>query len=362
MLCVNIDWLEVFCEEPFTHDASFFQSKGLKVKSRAYGTPQYSEMFEILDEQNRSVLEIRRAPYSIKQNGGIFNSTDCHIRLSNRTCYAKDPIGYLRTFLYNHGYKYKNISRIDLCCDFTHFCDGTDPKQFVKSYMEGIFLKINQSKLSSFGYDLTVHGTDTFTSNKEWNSISWGSKKSSISTKMYNKSLEMKQKKTKHYIISHWEMACLNYSENDVWRVEFSLSSQIKGYVRLDDGELILSTLSNYDEKDKLIKTWKLLAKRYFHFKQAGTSTRKDRMQDVITFDFSDTEIMKPVRISDTEDFTRTERILINYVRELFSKVQLTKTEHDSLIGTLQILERIRKNKIRGYEDLFMLTNEDNGK
>lgn len=366
MLCVNIDWLELFCEEPFCLDAFYFQSKGLKVKSRAYGTPQYSEMFELLDEQGRPYIEIRRAPYSIKQNGGIFNSNDCHLRLSNRTCYAPNPIDWFRQFLLRFGYKYKCISRIDICCDFTNFIDGSSPSEFVSAYMRGDFLKINQNRMSSYGEDfthnVTAHGVDSMCSNKVWNSISWGSKKSTISTKLYNKSLEMQQKKMKHYIINCWEVAGLDYENKDIWRIEFSVSSQIKGYVRLDSGELVMSTLSNYDTPDKLCQAWKQLAKRYFHFKVFGTATRKDRMKDVPTFDFSETEASKPVKLSEKEDFTRTERIIINYCRQLFHQRQLDKNEKEYAIGFLELIEKIRKNKIKGIENLFYLTNINEGK
>lgn len=99
MACVNIDWLEVFCKEPIICNPDYFRAKGYNVEVRAFGTPQYKEMFSICDDRKRPILEIRRNPYSLKSCGGIFDEDDCHIRLANRTCYAPCPIGYLREFL-----------------------------------------------------------------------------------------------------------------------------------------------------------------------------------------------------------------------------------------------------------------------
>ena len=68
-------------------DAAFFVEQGYEVKAREYGTPQYREMFTILDGDHFPMYEIRRNPYSIKANGGVFDARACHIRLSNRQCY-----------------------------------------------------------------------------------------------------------------------------------------------------------------------------------------------------------------------------------------------------------------------------------
>ena len=78
-------------------------------------------------------------------------------------------------------------------------------------------------------------------------------------------------------------------------------------------------------------------------------------MQDLSLFDFQDTENIKPMRLTEHEDFTRTEKLLLSYVRKLYKTTQLTEKEEQSLLGTLEIIERIRKNKFAGLQDLFNL-------
>ena len=354
MKCVNIDWLEVFCSENTLCTPEYFMSRGYSVKLRPYGTPQYSMMFSIQDEAKRDIIEIRRCPYSLKSQGGIFNENDCHIRLSNRTCYCPDPIGYLRRFLLDHGYRLKLISRIDICLDFATFDNGMSPEFFVSEYMRGAFLKLHQSRLHSYGSDyevsLAAHGNDTIKT-KVWNSLSWGSKKSSITTKMYNKSLEMRQKKKKHYIINKWEKAGLRPDENDIWRIEFSLSSAIKGYVRIDDGELLPSSLSLYDNEDKLWRAWSGCASRLFIFVDKATATRKSRMKKIRLFDIYD-DVCKPIELSTEEDPTRTERMLIRYLNKLRNDNQLSKAEDDAAVTIKQLIQRIRNCKITELSEL----------
>ena len=354
MKCVNIDWLEVFCSENTLCTPEYFMSRGYNVKLRPYGTPQYSMMFSIQDEAKRDVIEIRRCPYSLKSQGGIFNENDCHIRLSNRTCYCPDPIGYLRRFLLDHGYRLKLISRIDICLDFATFDNEMSPELFVSEYMRGAFLKLHQSRLHSYGSDyevsLAAHGEDTIRT-KVWNSLSWGSKKSSITTKMYNKSLEMRQKKKKHYIINKWEKAGLRPDEYDIWRIEFSLSSAIKGYVRIDDGELLPSSLSLYDNEDKLWRAWSGCASRLFVFVDKATATRKSRMKKIRLFDIYD-DVCKPVELSAEEDPTRTERMLIRYLNKLRNNNQLSKAEDDAAVTIKELIQRIRNCKITELSEL----------
>lgn len=347
--------MEVFCSETNDCDPEYFESKGYKVKRRAYGTPQYSMMFTILDEADRDVIEIRRCPYSIKDNGGIFNKNDTHLRLSNRTCYAPSPIDWLRRFLIAHGYKFKLITRIDICIDFCTFDNGLYPEDFVMSYMQGDYLKLHQSRLHSYGsetpiYDIAAHGTDC-TSRKIWNSLAWGSKKSSITTKLYNKSLEMRQKKKKHYIINRWEACGLPHDKQDVWRVEFSLHSAIKGYVRVDDGELIPSSLSVYDNEDKLLRCWISCCSRFFVFVDKSTATRKSRMKKLELFDNKDVAA-RPIELSTKEDPTRTERMLIKYLNNLRNNSQLTYDEDNAAIVIKQVIQRIRNCKIQELSEL----------
>lgn len=371
MKLVNLDWLEVFCLEPldgFPRSGEYFANRGWHVEVRDYGTPQYREVFTLFDHEHFSLYEVRRDPYSIKSKGGIFDPRACHIRLSNRACYQENPVGGLRDFLIANGYEFRNVSRVDICADFNHFDDKSDPSRFLSKFMEGRFMKINQSKLAAHGVEylyekgvrrssnLSAYASDSI-GGREFNSIKWGAPTSAISTKMYNKTLELSQGKPKKYIQHRWKQAGLeNSNECPVWRVEFSLNSEIKNFVRLDTGELIYMGLNRIDTPDKIQSLFLILAQVYFHFKRKaktrnGTPQRKDRCPDYFPFSrFDHTE--KVVRLPLTQDPTRTDRILMRRLKEYYEdKISdMTSTEKRGIIDFMTfVAERFDEEDMREF-------------
>ena len=266
--CINLDWLEIFAEEPATevHNAEYFRVKGYKVKERVYGTPQYREMFTIYSGKEE-LFEIRRNPYSLKSEGGIFKPNACHIRLCNRTCYELDPIAHLRAFMTAHDYTYVSISRIDIALDFNIFDNGMKPDNFIMQYMRGKLSKINQSNVSA-------HGSDQW-SGRVFNSLKWGSPSSPVSTKLYNKTLELKQGEDKPYIRQRWADAGLDQSQ-DVWRVEFSLSAQMQSLKSLKTGEVFRKSIMHYDSRERLLRQFFILYQKYFDFRRLKTNRKSD--------------------------------------------------------------------------------------
>lgn len=301
--CVNIDWLEIYALESmelFPCDANYFRSKGYFLKEREYGTRVYAQMFTIIDERDRPLIEIRRKPYSVKgRDGGFFPPESCHIRLANSTCYRDDAVTFLREFMAEHKYTFKKIYRLDVCLDFELFDRGDEPNLFLQRFMKGRYSKVNQANISA-------HGVDQW-NGRLWNSVSWGNPKSMVSTKLYCKSLELAQVKDKPYIRQAWHEAHLiddpvnmlkrkkdgTIYKPDIWRVEFSVKSSGQKIVKIDkngdvDKPIILPhTLSMYDTKMKLLTIFASLAQHYFHFKIYEPEKRKDRCEDKVLFDFS---------------------------------------------------------------------------
>ena len=311
--CINIDWLELFVKEPANLNSEYFKRKGYKVECRCYGTPQYREMFTVFID-NFPTYEIRRNPYSVKGNGGIFEKDDCHIRLTNRACYNPCAINDLRTFLLAHNYEIRNVSRIDICLDFNVFDDEQKPELLVKYYMEAIVFKLNQCNISA-------HGKEKMTGNL-WNSLKWGSETSGVTTKLYNKTLELKEKTNKSYIIDQWRDANLDL-ESDVWRVEFSLKNAVKGFVRLDTGEFIKMSLTTFDSKNKCLFLFHSLCNKYFNFKiktysKEGNLLRKSRCKPYYTFKLSkDKCAYVAKKLKSSVDCNRTDKILINRLEKI---------------------------------------------
>lgn len=282
--CVNIDWLEVYVLESnnnYPCNADYFRKAGYLVKERDYGTRVYKEMFEITDDMGNPLLEIRRNPASGQADFQGLSEFSSHIRVPNWLLYQKDPIGFLRDFLLKHDYIFKRIYRIDICYDFEYFDSGDQPARFARRYLQGVYRKINQCHLTAHGYD-SWNGCN-------YNSLSWGSPSSMVSTKLYNKTLELKEgKNDKPWIKAAWmvndliDNPCSMTKRNtngelyhpEIWRVEFSMKSEADGWIVWEmqnrkkvRKQTIPHRLEMFDSPDKVWRRFQNLAYHYFHFK-----------------------------------------------------------------------------------------------
>ena len=331
--CVNIDWLEVHCHEPSLQprNAAYYRAAGYVVHEREYGTRIYREMFWLEGMDGEPLLEVRRDPAS-QGLGGIHAAEECHIRLKNRTCYFDNASIFLLSFLMQHGYTDIRISRIDICLDFVKFDKGDDPQAFVRRYFLHRYAKINQGRICG-------HGEDTW-NGQEWNSISWGSKSSAVTTKIYNKTLELYDPKTDHfgkpYIRQAWFLCGFiddiqrvekDGQRIDVWRVEFSLRSAVKNWIPIEingisrNFQSLKNTLEVYSDRPHILVMFASLANHYFHFKKYVKGVRKDRCPDKVLFNFTSNEITYKVGMNNSalgsgETFKARYQRLIDKIRE----------------------------------------------
>lgn len=282
--CIHIDWLEVYCLEPldtFPLNADYFRSRGYVVNEREYGTRVYNEMFELLNENGDPMIEVRRNPASGDSNFSGLVPESCHLRMPNWMLYQGNPVRFLMDFMLKHNYIFKRIFRIDIAYDFVAFDTGDDPARFVRRYLKGQYRKINQCQL-------TAHGTDNW-NQCDWNSLSWGARSSMVSTKLYNKTLELTEgKSTKPYIRTAWmadglidnPISITKRNEEgkmktvNVWRLEFSMKSSCDGWIDIEmskgrkvEKQRIPHRLSLFDGKDKLWERFQDLVYHYFRFK-----------------------------------------------------------------------------------------------
>lgn len=280
----NIDWLEIYCLESnqrYPCNAEYFERAGYSVRQREYGTRVYKEMFEILNDNGDPVIEIRRNPASGSSDFNGLVEQSCHIRLPNWMLYQGSPVQFLQEFLLKNDYIFKRIYRIDIAYDFETFDSGDSPARFAKRYLAGRYRKINQCFLSA-------HGNDTWSECK-WQSLSWGSKSSMVTTKLYNKTLELSESKNdKPWIKTCWMVNGLidnpmsmtkrnalgELYKPEIWRVEFAMMSQADGWLTIEMNhankpykQTIPHRLSMFDSPDKLWQRFQDLAYNYFHFK-----------------------------------------------------------------------------------------------
>lgn len=292
--CVNLDWLEVSCDEDYSLypcNADFFREQGFFVHERDYGTRVWGEVFTIEDQDGHDWIEIRRAPPSGNSEFKGLTEYSCRLRVVNAQLYVKDCTQRLLAFLVRFNYTFKRIFRIDIAYDFEKFDYGDQPARFARRYIERKFRKINQCKLRVIGDD---NWTDF-----DWESLSWGSQTSMVSTKMYNKSKELKTvSKQKTWIPMSWlENELIDdpinrtkrredgtIYEPEIWRIEFSMKSKADRWLVIENqgGKHVKKTAiphtpDMFDSPDKLWQRFQDLAYHYFRFKIAEYNDERDK-------------------------------------------------------------------------------------
>ena len=366
--CCNLDWLEVHAREPVgkPHTADYFRNHGCEVTEREYGTPIYHEMFTIHGSDGLPCIEVRRNPKSSGLNG-IHDPEETHIRLVNRMCYFDDAAIRLEEFLQYHQYRDIRISRIDICLDFVRFDFGDDPYKFAQRYVRHKYAKIN-------GGDIDMHGKDSW-EGLSLQSFKWGSPYSMVSTKLYNKTLQLKNAKTglfdKPYIRQAWylcgfidnmQTCTLQGEEVQVWRVEFSIKSPHANWFTIEiDGKpnnkySMRNTLSVYKSRIDLLTAFASLTRHYFRFKKYKKGVRKDRCENKKLFDFSGVQnvykLVLPQSVAGTGDkqrqkFNRLLKLLQEYdMRHFDVKAQ---NAAQTLINSIQE-EMIKADLVKPWD------------
>lgn len=330
--------MEVHAREPLDapRDAEYYRKVGYYVKEREYGTRVYRQMFVLLGTDGEELLEVRRDPAS-QGLYGIHDMNECHLRLKNRTCYFDDAAASFENFLNINGYTDIRISRVDICLDFVKFDRGDDPQAFVRRYFRHKYAKINQGRISS-------HGEDTW-NGQEWNSLSWGSKLSAVTTKLYNKTMELYDPKLDRYgkpyirqawyiagLIDNIERVTMNDVPVNVWRVEFSLRSAVKNWVPIIiDGkeknyQSLRNTLDCYKGRDRILVMFASLANHYFRFKKYKKNQRKDRCPDKVLFQWSEKELT--YKIGHDKSALGSGNKAIDSYNRLIAKLRLYQQSH----------------------------------
>ena len=354
--CINLDWLEVYALEPISepHDADFYRGQQFAVMQREYGTRIYNEMFTIIGADDYPFVEVRRNP----KNNSVLPINATHLRFVNRRCYEWNAGTIMLEFLKRYNYTFVSVSRVDICLDFEKFDSGDDPQKFVKRYVGHKYAKINQSQASA-------HFDDCW-ERRDFNSFSWGSKNSDINTKLYNKTMELYDEKVgafkKPYILQAWFESQLiddpirGIKRNadgreyrpQIWRLEFSIKSNVKGwftYHIAGDSKMIRSvrnTLETYANRPLLLPIFDLLQQHYFHFKKFEHGKPKYQCKDKILFDFSTGEAF--YRVEHLASQKKPDAIILRLMKYLQEYLTLHPDPNLQKAGSI-ILDKVQREE-----------------
>lgn len=308
---INVDWLQVYCHDRNTEPlhAAYFEQSIYEFRLLPHGSRHFKEIWEVLNEDGEKYATIQRSPHS-----RIISSDGAIVQLANRELYKPHYASDFLLFLKSHGFDYKSISRLDICFDSNYLRNKFRHSNLIKALMQGTILKNNQSRVQWNFSAIANVGKPM-----ECNSCSFGSKSSGVSTKMYNKTLEMKEQKSKPYIIENWLYNGLNI-EQDVWRIEISIKSDASTTIRTSTGEIFRLSADNLGLQDMVEDIFFSYAEKYFSFKHNDGKKNKTRMPNVEIFPKDRTRTLHPIRITNEKDSTRADRIFLKKLYSLFKE------------------------------------------
>lgn len=373
---VGIDWLEMFVSERGDRDysANGFRARGYDVIERDYGTKTMAEMFTLLDRRGYPFIEIRRAPRGLSNANKrtVYEDGDSYVRLCNMYCYDANPVAIMEEFLSRERYTIKKIYRIDIFTDFEIFDSGDKPSNVVRRIVNHTYSKVNQAQRRTSGQDTWTECFDNW--------VSWGKKGSMVSTKIYDKTKEIKETGMhKPYILELWRRhgyidnvtnISKNGTEVQMWRLEFSIKGNAKGWIYIDKDDTedggahhLDHSLKLYSQHLGIVNALANLVPYYFHFKIYEEGKRKSLCKDKVLFIFDKDEYEQGYRLTNESDIDRVRKIdieddIIAVNHLVRAKMKLTDTEFDQTLTDIitKLQHRVDAKSMKIYDkhtDIF---------
>lgn len=309
---INVDWLQVFChdvnKDPLHH--KYYGKSSYEFKLLPYGSRHFKELWEVFTIDGERYAIIQRCPHST-----ILSADAAIIQLCNRELYKPFFASEFILFMHQHGFVYKSLSRLDICFDSNHLYNGLKHGTFIKRIMSGLYLKNNQNRVKWNFSSIANVGKPM-----ECNSCSFGSQSSSVSSKMYNKTLELKEVKNKPYIVESWGLNGLDTSQ-DVWRIELSIKSDASKTIRTSTGEIFRLSPDALQVQTQIEDIFFSYANQYFSFKRNDGQKNKSRMKDVCIFPKNRQLTLKPIRITTEKDSNKSDRVFLKKLHSLFTSL-----------------------------------------
>ena len=323
----SIDWLQ------FHFTGKFKESSNYDTIQLPYGTRHFKNVYDIYQKK------YKKASITNTPSSPVIHPDTNLIKLENRELYYFEPVRRLITIGTEYNLHYLNCSRIDLCIDFNTFSNGLHPEDLIKKFFSCEYLKKGMS-------NFIIQGKQTRTTNVHY--LKFTSKKATISSYLYNKSKELRDCKRKPYIIKRWEENGLDTNE-DIWRLEFSIHSTKFNITDLETGETERFNPLYIDNKIYLHYVLCALLSKHWDFRINDGLSKIARMKQIKFFDnFNHPTQMKFV--FDSEESNRADLIFINKLKDLNTEVrEQNQYIRDCTNSTINYFAETRKLKKGNY-------------
>lgn len=272
---VNIDWLafsyKVFPTRKEIENNSFewHCPKGYQLVDTGKGTNVFKNRFYVLDLDGRKKITILCNP-----NSRIIDPAICCVQFENESLYTREWLYLLDLVRQLHEGAIGNFTRVDLCLDF-----DKNGQEYLQNFLKDIWRVKGYQEGSCF-YDTVRSKTNYNFFQKDIKQINWGSKTSAFKWKLYNKTKEINTLRAevnnnfyKQYIIDTWKENGLKIINNDIYRLECSITDCHKYAFENYRGDNLL-TVENFHKYEPYYFVYSLLLDKKFKVVENGTNNK----------------------------------------------------------------------------------------
>lgn len=265
---LNIDWLSVnyLVENSPLSAGEEIKIGLLKFVPENYTTRQFRYVYYIfLEHTEKEIATIVCNPLST-----ILDARLHQVKLSNWLLYTDSAKTYLHYIKNALNAQFLSISRLDLCVDMV----GFDFLGFITKYHNNELREKAPKNVTEHYKKYNIDGIQQ----SVYTGISWGSKSSDWTAKIYDKIREINEESGKLYIIDYFEKNGINTDCEKVWRYEFSITS-LKNIYRLEE-QYIIDEITLNDTNVFDFNVQKYVLRYYLSLHAFAENTNKIRFID----------------------------------------------------------------------------------
>lgn len=307
------------------------------------------------------------------------------VKVSNRLLYKEDWSWYLHDILEALHIMIKNVTRVDLCLDFQRFAyQDLTPQEFIHRYVQDQTIAKEETYVREGSNEYCIYGKKRMVAkdgSKEVNDstevsvlsdfeyIRFGSRNSGVCTYLYNKSKELRDKKSKPWIRSRWEEAGLDEATGDIFRLEFSISAKGMCLKKADRKKGMKSPQAktfrrlcrdDVESQRQVEELFMGYLDKYFSFRKVGKQKYRKDMKRVQLFDFDIEPKLLPCYYNTNVNYGRAEKNAAKTLEKLqYTILDLPSKQADILYKAQQVLEalsvEIRQLKQEDIKDTYYL-------
>jgi hypothetical protein len=286
-----------------------------KLKSTGLQTRQF-RIVETLFFKNKPVATIQRNPHS-----NIIDPLTILVKFDNKFLYQNALHIAVSTVLSECNFRIHNISRMDVCIDFTTFIDIRRPETLIRKFASNTVRKLTKSKFTISGMHIKKNSFEY---------IRFGSRTSNICYYMYNKTREMAEIKLKPWIQDLWKLNNM-VGKSDVWRLEFSINNLNQSIFSKKTGEINIINSINIFEDNNYVELLNALICKYFRFKCGKIKSNVSRMNELCLFpQLCEKKNLKYV--SFKMESSRSDKIFIKKLVQMNNEMRNSKIENSLVL------------------------------